>query len=72
MFKEMQRKVRISISIDKEILGYLDYIIEKKFNGIKGVRSALIEYYLKYPKSVVNDFKALKEEELRNRGRVIV
>jgi len=55
-------KRRLSICLDEKLIQVLDFIAEKKYNGLIS-RSKLIEYYLRKP--VMEDYKTIKEELTR-------
>jgi len=53
-------KQRISVSLDKELLKMVDFLLEKKYDDLAN-RSALIEYYLRNPRSLVEDYMKFRE-----------
>jgi len=60
-------KERISVSLDKELLKMVDYLLEKKYDRLAN-RSAIIEYYLRNPRSIVEDYVKFREA---SGGRVL-
>ena len=61
-------KQRVSISLEEELIKKIDYLLEKKYDGLAS-RSAIIEHYLRKPKSLVEDHRKLYEET--SLGRVL-
>lgn len=61
-------KERVSVSLEKELLKTIDYLIEKKFEGIAS-RSSVIEYYLK--KGMEGDVRKIREEEASKGARFL-
>ena len=54
-------KQRLSICLEKDLIKKIDYLLENKYDGLPS-RSAIIEHYLRQPKSVVEDHRKLREQ----------
>ena len=63
-------KKRLSICLEEDLIKTIDYLIDKKYDGLPS-RSGLIERYLREPKSIIEDAMKLREEEASRRGRVL-
>ena len=54
-------KERLTICLEKDLIKMIDYLIEKKYDNLAN-RSSLIEYYLRKPKSIVEDYQKIVRE----------
>ena len=61
-------KQRISVSLDQDLIKKIDYLLENKYDGLPS-RSAIIERYLREPKSVIEDYQQAREQVME--GRVL-
>ena len=61
-------KQRLSICLEKDLIKIIDYLLEKKYDGLPS-RSAIIEHYLREPKSVIEDYRHVREQVVK--GRVL-
>ena len=61
-------KKRLSICLEEDLIKKIDYLLEKKYDNLAS-RSAIIGHYLTKPKSLIEDYEKLRQEN--SLGRVL-